>query len=193
MQKLDVAELRSKIDIEGFYVDFSVVRTALSVSTVARDSGVQLSEPTFDGECRATCPKCGKEKSFAVNVNTNRFNCFAKGCTLKGGGVIDFFSKLHSIAAKDTSHLLARAYGIAPYSSEPVPKADETINPRIGGKMVESRPSPEVSVTRSEFDELRGKFEKLSSFIWSYMLDNDAAGAMADEYDPPLTKHHVTH
>ena len=32
MQKLDVAELRSKIDMEGLYVDFAILRSALTIS-----------------------------------------------------------------------------------------------------------------------------------------------------------------
>jgi hypothetical protein len=42
------------------------------------DLNVSLTEATKEGECRAKCPKCGKDRSFALNVNTNRFNCFAK-------------------------------------------------------------------------------------------------------------------
>ncbi len=51
-------------------------------------------------------------------MNTNRFNCFAKNCVLKGGGVIDFFAKLYEVPAKEASHLLACAYGIQPYTQE---------------------------------------------------------------------------
>ena len=194
MKKIDVAELRSKIDMTGRYVDFAILRSALTVSTVARDSGVQLTEPTFDGECRGTCPKCSREKSFTVNVNNNRFNCFGKDCTLKGAGVIDFFSKLNQISAKDTSHLLAYAYGIQPYSSEPVPEEaeDQSPKPAIRGKGVESSPSFEVPVTRSEFNELKARFDKLSKLIFVYALGNDDPGGIAEDYDPPLTSHHVT-
>ena len=74
MKKLDVAELRSKINMDGRYVDFGLLRSALTVSSVARDSGVLLSEPTFEGECRGTCPKCKKEKSFTLNLNTKVSN-----------------------------------------------------------------------------------------------------------------------
>lgn len=212
MQKLDVAELRSKIDMDGMYVDFALLRSALTVANVARDSGVQLSEPTFDGECRGTCPKCRKEKSFTVNVNTNRFNCFGKGCKLKGGGVIDFFSRLNEVSAKDSSHLLACAYGIQPYSSEPVatqngnhepeaipnPKSNQTqqvneVEPKP--LQVAMEPTPKISrgaVTRSEFDDLKMRFDRLSKFVYKYLLDLDDPGGIADEYDPPLTKYHVT-
>lgn len=194
MQKLDVAELRPKIDTNGLYVDFAILRSALTVANVARDSGVELSEPTFEGECRGTCPKCKKEKSFTVNVNTNRFNCFGKGCKLKGGGVIDFFSRLNEVSAKDSSHLLACAYGIQPYSSEQV--AEQNRKPKLqqNGKVVEPEPRP-VSrgvVTRSEFDDLKSRFDRLSRFVYTYLLDPDAPGGIADEYDPPLTKYHVT-
>lgn len=196
MKNIDVAELRSKIDMEGFYVDFGVLRAALSVDKVARDSGVILSDPSFEGERRAECPKCGKEKSFAVNMNTNRFNCFAKGCTLKGGGVIDFFSKLTGVPAKEASHILACAYGIQPYSPERVLESKEaqtqSLNPRIGGKGVESTPAGREVVTRSEFDDLKARFERLSNIVWRHMLNNDRPGGIADEYDPPLTGNHVT-
>ena len=194
MKKLDVAELRSKIDMTGRYVDFAILRSALTVSNVARDSGVQLTEPTFDGECRGTCPKCRREKSFTVNVNTNRFNCFGKDCTLKGAGVIDFFSKLNQISAKDTSHLLAYAYGIQPYSSEPVPKEGEDLSPKpaIRGNGVESVSESEDPVTRSEFNDLKARFDRLSKLVFVYTLGNDDPGGIAEEYDPPLTNHHVT-
>ncbi|MBA4184423.1 MAG: hypothetical protein H0X49_10485, partial [Acidobacteria bacterium] len=79
---------------------------------------IELSEPSKEGECRARCPKCAKDRSFALNTNSNRFNCFAKGCNLKGGGVIDFFGKLYETTAKEASHLLACAYGIQPYFQE---------------------------------------------------------------------------
>ncbi len=97
---MEIAELRSKIGMEKLYVDFSVIRTALSVATLTKDLQVLLSESSKEGECRGVCPKCGKEKSFSLNINTNRFNCFAKGCLLKGGGVIDFFAKLYGVTAK---------------------------------------------------------------------------------------------
>ncbi len=84
MVNLDVRHLRPEIDLEGKYVDFSVLRTALSVATLIKDLQVSLSEPNKEGECRGKCPKCEKERSFSFNINNNRFNCFAKGCVLKG-------------------------------------------------------------------------------------------------------------
>lgn len=192
MKKLDVAELRSKIDMDGLYVDFAVIRTALTVADVARDSGVELSAPSFEGECRGTCPLCGKDKSFTVNINTNRFNCFGKGCNLKGGGVIDFFSKLNKVSSKDSSHLLACAYGIQPYSSEPVAEHNGKPNPQVNGNGAESPPANRGAVTRAEFDGLKAKFERLSNIVWTHMLQNDALGGIAEEYDPPLTNNHVT-
>ena len=195
MQKLDLPELRSKINMDGRYVDFAILRSALSVSMIAVDSGVKLSEPTFEGECRGTCPKCKKEKSFTVNINTNRFNCFGKGCNLKGGGAIDFFSKLNEVSAKDASHLLACAYGIQPYSSD-VPVAEQNgkprPNPQVNSNQDESEPTNRGVVARSEFDDLKARFERLSNFVWTYMLQNDAPGGITDEYDPSLTNNHVT-
>lgn len=115
---MELAELRSKIDMENLYVDFNVIRQALSVETAAKDLQMSLSEPNKEGERRGQCPKCGKEKSFSLNINTNRFNCFAKGCLLKGGGVIDFYAKLYAVSAKEASHLLAFIYSIQPYTQE---------------------------------------------------------------------------
>ena len=197
MKKLDVVDLRSKIDMNGRYVDFAILRSALSVSGVARYSGVLLTEPTFDGECRGDCPKCEREKSFTVNVNTNRFNCFGKDCTLKGAGVIDFFSKLNKISAKDTSHLLAYAYGIQPYSSEPVQvengKKNPSPKPAIRGNGVESASAPDDPVTRSEFNDLKARLDRLSKLVFVYALGNEEGGGISDEYDPPLTAQHITH
>lgn len=122
---MELAELRSNIDMEKLYVDFALLRTALTVVPVAEDLGVSLSEASREGERRATCPKCEKERAFSLNINTNRFNCFAKGCNLKGGGVIDFFAKLYEVSAKEASHLLAYAYGIQPYTQQEDPVVAE--------------------------------------------------------------------
>ena len=112
MVNLDVGELRSKIDINGLYVDFGILRSALNISTVAKDSGISLSEPTYEGESRGKCPKCGKQRSLSLNINTNRFYCFTKNCAFKGGGAIDFFARLNDTSAEDASHPLPCAYGI---------------------------------------------------------------------------------
>jgi hypothetical protein len=118
MINLDAAELRSKLGLETKYVDFSLIRASLTVTALVADLNIFLSEPTEEGECRGKCPKCGKDRSFVLNVETNRFNCFAKGCNLKGGGVIDFFSKFAEVTAKEASHLLACAYSIEPYAKD---------------------------------------------------------------------------
>ncbi len=144
MISLDIAELRSKIDVEGKYVDFSVLRTALSVVKMVRDLDVSLSDPNRESECRGTCPKCGKDRSFSLNTNTNRFNCFAKGCHLKGGGVIDFFSKLFEVSAKEASHLIACAYGIQPYGQETI-GADNNQPPNEKSFVADAPPGREVA------------------------------------------------
>ncbi len=184
MVNLDIADLRSKIDLEGKYVDFSVLRTALSVPTVARDLETNLSEPSKDGECRGKCPKCEKDRSFCLNINNNRFNCFAKGCILKGGGVIDFFAKLYEVPAKEASHLLACAYGIQPYIQEPVTaSAVTTAKPNQQKAKAENpkteRPVKGREVSRAEFDELQRKFERLSIIVWSLVCEKG-------DFDDPL-------
>ena len=118
MVNLDTAELRLNLDLEGKYVDFSLLRTSLTVTKLIEDLQIALSEPSKEGECRGKCPKCDKDRSFSLNTNTSRFNCFAKGCALKGGGVIDFCAKLYGVPAKEASHLLACAYSIQPYDGE---------------------------------------------------------------------------
>jgi hypothetical protein len=153
MVNLDVAQLRPKLDLEGKYVDFSVLRTALSVAAIARDLNITLTEPTKEGECRGNCPKCQKEKSFSLNISTNRFNCFAKGCVLKGGGVIDFFGKLFEVSAKEASHLLACAYGISPYTQAMVVDVNNQTNenPTVKAEQpVQSREVPESSADLSQ-------------------------------------------
>ncbi len=154
MVKLDVAQLRSKLDLEGKYVDFSVLRAALSVAAIARDLNITLTEPTKEGESRGSCPKCQKDRSFSLNISTNRFYCFAKGCVLKGGGVIDFFGKLFEVSAKEASHLLACAYGISPYTQALV-VADvnnqTNENPTVKAEQpVQSREVPESSADLSQ-------------------------------------------
>ncbi len=115
---MELADLRSRIDPDKFYVDFALLRAALPVTTLINDLQVVMSAPNREGECRGQCPKCGREKSFSLNTNSSRFNCFNKGCRLKGGGVIDFYAKLFEVTAKEASHLIAYAYGIDPYSHE---------------------------------------------------------------------------
>jgi hypothetical protein len=173
MVKLDIADLRPKLDLEGKYVDFNTLRTALSVEKLVRDLEVNLKDPTNEGECRATCPKCKKERSFALNINTNRFNCFTKGCFLKGGGVIDFVAKLYEVPAKEASHFLACAYGIQPYSQETVSQSKPEEN------QVSEKPPAELKnkpldrsrevVSREEFEALEKRFERLSYIVWSLL------------------------
>ncbi len=62
-----------------------MLRAALSVVKVVRDLVVSLTDPNKEGECRGSCPTWQKERSFSLNINSNLFNYFAKGCTLKGG------------------------------------------------------------------------------------------------------------
>ena len=152
MVNLDAAEQRLKLDLDGKYVDFNLLRTALTVVKVAGDLGIKLTEPTKEGERRGKCPKCGKDRSFCLNANTSRFKCFAKGCNLKGGGVIDFCAKLYEMSAKESSHLLAYAYGVQPYDSdEPVgetqfiDKSNESPTPEQNREVRE--PTPTVSET----------------------------------------------
>jgi len=184
MVNLDVAELRSEIDLEGKYVDFSFLRTALTVAKIVKDLGLEMTEPTKDGECRGKCPKCGKDRSFCLNITTNRFNCFAKGCILKGGGVIDFFAKLYEVPAKEASHLLACAYGIQPYTQKPV-NVFATTTARPNGQKAKTeeppteRPVKGREVSRAEFDELERKFERLSVIVWSLVCEKG-------DFDDPL-------
>ena len=191
MVNLDVGELRSKIDLNGLYVDFSLLRNALNISTVAKDSGISLSEPTYEGESRGKCPKCGKQRSLSLNINTNRFYCFTKNCAFKGGGAIDFFARLNDVSAKDASHLLACAYGIQPYNSGPAPEPNGKPEP---DEAIEKTADPKEGkdvVSREEFDELKARFERFTSIMWVYMLENDPPGWESAEYDPPLTSSHV--
>lgn len=140
MVNLDTALLRPKIDLENKYVDFSLLRSALTVEKLVRDLEIKLSAPSKDNERRAKCPKCEKDRSFCLNVSTNRFNCFNKGCDFKGGGVIDFFAKLNDVSAKEASHLLACAYGIQPYSSaEPVGETQPKDEPAKAAPEADSR------------------------------------------------------
>lgn len=153
MVNLEIAQLRSKIDTEKLYVEFGLLRHALSVAKIVKDLNISLSEANKEGECRASCPKCQKEKSFSLNINTNRFNCFAKGCVLKGGGVIDFFAKLFEVSAKEASHLLACAYSISPYTQALAAAANNQTNenPTVKAEQpVQSREVPESSADLSQ-------------------------------------------
>jgi hypothetical protein len=197
MIQIDVKDLRSKLDLEGKYVDFSVLRTALAVEKVVRDLDAQLTAPTKEGECRGKCPKCGKDRSFSLNVNTNRFNCFAKGCILKGGGVIDLIAKLWEVPAKEASHLLACAYGIQPYTSEePVGGKKPSENSVSGtdgeeaaamaaaqSKEPERNGQEGSVVSRAEFEALAWKVERLSILFWSQLFENSETSESAELFD----------
>lgn len=168
--KLDFSALRPKLDLEGKYVDFGILRTSLSVMTVIKDLATTPPGRIMkNGEYRANCPKCEKEKSFALNINTNRFNCFNKGCFLKGGGVIDFVAKLCEVPAKEASHLLACAYGIAPYQGKTFESSAEAEKP---SSAISNDPLPSETVTRAEFDKLQTKVERLSHVVWSQLFEN---------------------
>lgn len=195
--KLDFTLLKSEIYLEGKYVDFGVLRTALTVARVTGDLDVELTAPNEDGECRASCPKCRKERSLALNINTNRFNCFNKGCFLKGGGVIDLVAKLLEVPAKEASHLLALAYGIQPYSPQTVcePSQSQTVAvaPQSPTETVppdkpdSTPPNIPQAVNRTEFEALREKVESLSVIVWSSLFDNgeiEADDPFFDDEDP---------
>jgi hypothetical protein len=192
MTKLILKELRPKLDLETKYVDFSVLRTALSVAIVAGDLETNLSEATKDGECRGKCPKCRKDRSFALNINTNRFHCFAKGCVLKGGGVIDLIAKLYEVPAKEASHILACAYGIQPYSREPVKESAEEnqkSQQQPPEEVISAIPeSPQENrevalVNRAEFEALQNKVERLSMIVWSQLFENGEIDEPAELFD----------
>jgi hypothetical protein len=189
MIELDLDALRSEIDLENKYVDFSLIRTSLTVERVVSDLDVILSAPTKEGECRATaCPKCSKERSFVLNINTNRFNCFNKGCFLKGGGVIDFVARLYEIPAKEASHLLACVYGIQPYDSAAgaggiIPgreAAAVTASPAEQPPPATAKTEPSATreqsreagvISRAEFEKLEQKVERLSTIVWSILFE----------------------
>lgn len=201
MVNLDIAELRPKIDLENLFVDFSSVRTALSVATILKDLKISLSDPTDEGECRGKCPKCGKDRSFSLNINTNRFNCFAKGCPLKGGGVIDFFAKLKEIPAKEASHLLACAYGIQPYSQVPVSQPETSENPvseKPPAAIQPKQPKQGREVECREKERWNKDFDKLSedeiTELLSHSILCDYHNCLVTEYErsvlPALDKYY---
>ena len=207
---MDVGYLRSKVDFEGKYVDFGVLRTALNISVVAKDLGIRFSEPSYEGECRAKCPKCGKERSLSVNINTGRFYCFAKSCPFKGGGAIDLFSRLHEISAKEASHLLAFSYGITPYgengnvedpttAGEPTQAAEESEKEMEASdsesgstRISDIRSDSEPWVSKDDFQNLEAKFNRLSNILFGHMLECDRSSDVRNEHDPPPTQSRTT-
>lgn len=205
--KIDPEQLQAKMDMESKYVDFHVLRTALSVYTLL-ETDESLSKPNEDGECRGRCPKCNKDRSFALNINKNRFNCFNKGCDLKGGGVIDFASKLYDLPAKEAAHLLACAYGIQPYTAEDSGESDQDENGSRNESREVSDQKPDHAlnskngehITRAEFDEVKGKytdlqkrFERLSNVVFGYMLEHDEMCHQEEEFDEQIEEHLIAH
>ncbi len=175
--KLDLEPLRQKIDLDSKYVDFMTVKGSLMVLTVVEDIGINLNEPNQDGECRGDCPCCEHQKSFSLNINTERFNCFNTDCDMKGAGVITFASKLFETDAKEACHLLACAYGIQPYNAEFVGASLSKL------KELEEREDTETNnhfVLRSEYDDLqerhndlREEFNRFRNMVYEFMLEQD--------------------
>lgn len=193
---IDFMSLRLRLELETKYVDFGSIRTSLTVIRVINDLDINLTAPTEEGECRGNCPKCQKTRSFALNINTNRFNCFNKGCILKGGGVIDLVAKLYEIPAKEASHLLACAYGIQPYTpatggeSQNAPEPVKTAPP-VAQKTPAASPKPtadQITVSRQEFEALQKKVERLSFIVWSMLFQtgeiNETDQIFDEEYQP---------
>ena len=198
MVNVNIDELRSKLDMEGKYVEFDLIRTALTVLMVAEDVGTQLNEPNEDGECRGDCPKCDKKRSFSLNINRSRFNCFNKECDLKGGGVIDFASRLFDTTAKEASHLLACAHGIQPYTAESSGGGGLSKFLESEDQRREVEASEAASVPRSDYEQLekdhnqlRKEFDTLRNIVYAFMIEQDDASV--ENYENPEYEHTVAH
>jgi hypothetical protein len=203
--KTDIEELRPNLDLERKYVDFSSIRTAITVLSMVERLEIKVSEPNEEGERRGNCPKCDKPRSFSLNINTNRFNCFNKTCNLKGGGVIDFTSKLYGVTAKEASHLLACAYGIQPYTAEESgasqngssagdrPESREVVEPAkpAAGESSAFAPIAEFKRLENDHGELKRRFERLSNIVFGYMLEHDET--CHQEYEDEAAEHLVSH
>ena len=157
MDNLNILSFEPSTDPDNQFVDFSLIRESISIEQFIADSGVtKLSEPNEEGEARGKCPTCEKERAFALNVGKNQFNCFSKQCKLKGGGVIDFASKLYKLSAKEASHLLACAYGLEPYD-----KRGESKQPAQTKKEAPKASNGQmVSISKKELDRLNRKAAK---------------------------------
>lgn len=193
--KIDIEYLRQKTDLEGKYVDFNTIRGCLTVLTVAEDVGTGFSEPNDDGECRGDCPKCDKQRSFSLNINSNRFNCFNTKCDLKGAGVITFASKLFDKDAKEACHLLACAYGIQPYSTE-FNGASLSKLKDLGKKEVEK--TKDYFVLRIDYEkletkhnDLRKEFNQLRNIFYNFMLEQEEENT--ETYENDEYEHHIMH
>lgn len=180
--KPNIEYLRQKTDLNGKYVDFNTIRGCLTVLTVAEDIGTDLNEPNDEGECRGDCPKCEKPRSFSLNINSNRFNCFSAECDLKGAGVITFASIFFDTEdAKEACHLLACAYGIQPYNAEFSGASLSKL------KEVENGETEETNnhfVLRSDYDDLetkhndlRKEFNRLRNIVYCFMLEQEQGNA----------------
>lgn len=192
--KIDLAYLRQNIDLEKKYVDFHIIRNFLSILRVAEDVGVNFNEPNTDGECRGDCPKCDKQRSFSLNINSTLFNCFDAKCDLKGSGVIDFASKLFATDSQEACHLLACAYGIQPYIAA---FSGASLAKLIESEKEESGKTENYYVLRSDFEaleakhsELRTEFNRLRNIVYTYMLEQEEEniqGYENGEYEHTLT------
>jgi hypothetical protein len=189
MTKINLSELRPRLDLEAKYVDFNSIRTAVNILTVVESMELKITEPNKEGESRGDCPKCKKPRSFAFNINTNRFNCFNKGCGFRGGGAIDFTSKLFDLTAKEASHLIACAYGIQPYSADN--GGDDHIERTAmieQNREVNKRQPPGKDndyVSRIEFEKMKTDFDRFRNVVYVYMLENDQTVFEQDFVETP--------
>lgn len=178
METMDMEELRLRIDLENRYVEFDSLRSAVTLASLVDRLGMEVIETGENGEVRARCPKCGHGRSLAMNLESGRFNCFSKSCTFRGGGVIDFFGKLHGVFAKESAHLLAALFEVEPYNEKEADKEKESDpGPRNKKSGEGNSTGGDGAVTRDEFERLDRKVSRLSSMVLSYLLDDQAGGS----------------
>lgn len=98
-------------------IEFADVRNLVSLKQLTDYLAIQLSKRN-ETEFRGNCPKCNKV-NLAINLESNYFKCFTKGCLMKGSGVIDFMNKGYSINNSVTSaHILACIFQILIYEKK---------------------------------------------------------------------------
>jgi DNA primase len=93
-------------------VDFSAVRSAISIAQVLELAGVAVQSRTGNqvrGRCPLHCSSSTQSRTFSVNLDSNRFRCFKCG---KAGGQLELWAAYRSITVYDAAIELCERLGI---------------------------------------------------------------------------------
>jgi DNA primase len=89
-------------DMEGEWVDFKIIKAAITINMVLDRYGVVLKKT--GQELRGKCPihRGSNNKHFTVNVTKNVFKCFFESCGAHGN-VLDFVASMERCSVREAA------------------------------------------------------------------------------------------